>query len=121
MEIVYSDDRVKAKIEIVKASVLDGMRRVRLHFEAEESTEENLDRRILRRITYPDLIAASQNGSLTIEGVEQTWPPDFETFLKMPEELGIQWEQKVYELNPHWLPSQADASEKKASAIGTGD
>lgn len=97
-------------VEVGEATLLMGMQRTRLKIEGNQAEETDIDRRILRLVIYPDLVAATREA----EGFEQ-WPPDFETFLELPEAFASQWEQAVYLLNPHWLPGQVETgdSDKK--------
>jgi len=103
------------KIVVGAANTLMGMRRTRIREEGRKEIEQesDVDRRILRIYTYPDLIAA------TVEAEGIPWPLDFEPFLELPDHLVAEWEQAIYELNPHWIPKAADQStedaEKKAS------
>lgn len=111
----YEDERVTAVIEVRQASVRDGMRRTRLMQQAEEMEFEEDEMRLLRTLVYPPLVSVSE-GSLTIAGEEQDWPPDFDTYVELPEALGMQWENAVFDLNPHFWPRGAgeDSGEKKA-------
>jgi hypothetical protein len=52
---------------------------------------------------YPSLTAAT----VKAEGFAH-WPLPFADYLALPEPLLIQWEAKVFELNPHWRPKQPD-------------
>lgn len=110
-------DNTSLKVVVERATVLIGMRRARLKVEAEK--EKDIDRLLLRTYTYAD-IAACTKGTLTIDGRDQPWPPDFETFLNLPDELGNQLEEAVYAANPHWLPEEkGPEAEKKAPTTST--
>ena len=97
-------------VTVSEATVLAGMRRGRLRLEARNIArgEGDVDRALLRYV-YADLIA----GATTGEGFE-TWPPDFEEFIQLPEAFVAEWEAAVYELNPHWRAQPATADEKKS-------
>lgn len=103
------------RIVVQAADAEMGMNRSLIREEGRRETEEEQStaRRILRIYTYPDLIAT------TIEAEGIPWPLDFETFLRLPDRLVAEWEEKVYELHPHWLPKTAEQAaedaEKKAS------
>lgn len=94
-------------VTIAEATVLIGMRRTRLRVAAGETTETDIDLRILHLMTYPDLIAAVVEQS----GLE--WPLSFDDFCQLPDKFVSQWEQAVYSLNPHWLPDYGETQEKK--------
>lgn len=104
-----------AKVVVGTASALMGMHRSRIREEGrkEIESETDVDRKILRIYTYPDLVSA------TVEAEGIPWPLDFETFLGLPDQLVAAWEGAVYALNPHWLPKAAEQvtedAEKKAS------
>jgi hypothetical protein len=98
-------------VVVSQATTLSGMRRTRLQIEGRDAQEEDVDRRLLRLYTYPDVIAAT----VEVEGLD--WPLDFETFLGLPDALVAQWEQAVYDLNPHWLPRPAATPEEKKESL----
>ena len=114
-KVTYSDERVTAEVEVIQATVLDGMRRMSMQMEAREANkaESDQDRIILRVLVYPDLIAAAGSGSITVDNEPLPWPPSFDDFIGLPEAFVSQWDRAVYELNPHWMPDAQDA-EKKA-------
>jgi hypothetical protein len=105
------------RLTISEATVLIGMRRTRIRLEMEKADEPDLDRKLLGLYTYPDLVAA------TIQAEGLPWPPEFEAFLELPDALVAQWENAVYELNPHWLPGgnqpAGDDAEKKVQTNST--
>ncbi len=121
MTIAYSDNRVTAEIEVQTATVLIGIRHTRMHQEASEAAknETDVDRIIARTVLYPALISAS-TGNITVDGKTLPWPPDFETFVRLPESLEAQWESEVFRLNPHWLPQPKgkEAEKKDESSPG---
>lgn len=95
------------------ATVRQGMVRSRLKYEAKQAKEKDFDRALLRSMVYPDLIAAT----IEAEGVE--WPLGFDAYLELPETLGVEWEEAVYRLNPHWIPpekKEGEAPDPKASS-----
>lgn len=103
--VTFDDGETTARVEVSEATVLQGAKRSRLRFEGDGEREQ--DRRIVRLFLYPDLIAAAR--TVEINGVLAE--PDFESFLRLPEQLVTQWETATFTLNPHWLP--AEPSEKK--------
>jgi len=110
-------DNTSLQVTIERATVLVGMRRARLKVEAEK--EKDIDRKLLRTYTYAD-IASCTKGVLRVDGKEIAWPPDFETFLSLPDELGNQLEEAVYAINGHWLPEEkGPEAEKKALTTST--
>jgi hypothetical protein len=102
------------KVTVARATVLMGMRRTRLASEGLAADETDLDRRLLRRFTYPDCIAATTQA----EGI-RPWPPSFETFIALPDDFCAQWEAAVYAVNPSWLPGQAPNPKANAPASST--
>lgn len=102
------------KLTISEATVLVGMRRVRLRVEGDKAGDTDSDMRILRMLVYPDLIApvVEQSGF-------EVWPVPFEDFLNLPEEIAIKWEDAVYKLNPHWQLSSSEPEEKKQQTTST--
>jgi len=116
--LVYHDDNLgDVALTVAEATVLIGIKRTRLKAEGRSANEEDIDRRLLRLFTYPDVVAA------TTEAAGIPWPLEFEEFLLLPDHLVSQWEQVVYRLNSHWLPSREnseDDDQKKAS-VSTGD
>lgn len=119
--IEYQDEHLTARITLSEATVLIGMKRTRLRLEAEPDKEADPDKRILRLFTYPDLLAATTEITLIPADGEGKYicPPDFDTFILLPEELATAWEQATYALNPHWLPGSEKEAKKKAT-ISTG-
>ena len=107
--IEYNDDDLTVKITVARATVLMGMTRTRLRMDAAAADEQDLDRRLLRLFSYPDVMAAT----LDVEGLDG-WPLDFDDFIQLPEELGARWEEAAYELNPHWVP-RSDEDEADAA------
>jgi len=98
-------------VTVSEATVLLGMKRTRMRVAAGETTETDIDLRILRLMTYPDLMAATIGQS----GFDE-WPISFEAFCLLPDMFASNWEQAVYSLNPHWLPDyggQADEEKKE--------
>lgn len=89
------------RLSISQATVLMGMKRSRLKREGIDAADEDIDRHLLRIFTYPDLSAAT----VAIEGLPDF---DFEAFLLLPDSLIARWEDAVYRLNPHWLPTESE-------------
>ena len=102
-------------IVVGEANTRMGMCRSRIREEGRKEIEtlQDIDCRILRLYTYPDVIGA------TLEADGIPWPLGFDAFLELPDRLVVEWEEAVYELNPHWLPKPAaqatEDAEKKAS------
>jgi hypothetical protein len=115
----FSAKNVKASLEIAEETVLHGMRRTRLKAEATVNREEDPDRAFLRVVTYPDLMAVSSGSIIvTVDGTadEEIKVPeelDFERYLNLPGQIAGRWEQAVYEINPHYLPSTDDEETEK--------
>jgi len=117
--VTYQDEEIDVRLTITRADIRAGMRRTRLQLDADahgkgkKARSEDPDVRLLRRFTYPDLMAA------TVEASGIPWPLAFDDYLALPERLGLAWEQAVYELNPHWLsPASEEAvSEEKKEPV----
>lgn len=98
------------RLVVQEATTLIGMKRARLKTEAIAADETDEDRRILRIVTYPDVVAAT----VSLEGMEM---PGFDEFCELPEPLINAWLEQVYLLNPHWLPTaEIEQAEKKVLA-----
>lgn len=95
-------------VTVSQATVRMGMARTRIRTHGYERADLGEDEKILAVFTYPDLIA----GTLSVVGLD--WPPSFDAFLELPEQMIVPWENAVYELNPHWLPEAAEPGEPKA-------
>lgn len=108
----YRDDDLTVRLVVARANIQAGMTRTRLQVVSDAQPDEDQDVQLLRRFTYPDVIAA------TVEAEGIPWPLSFEDYLALPERLGVMWEQAVYDLNPHWVPGWEERAEaeKKASA-----
>jgi hypothetical protein len=101
-------DGLPISVTVKEATVLLGMKRTRMRIVAGEIDETDIDLRILRLMTYPDLMAATIEQS----GFDE-WPLSFEAFCALPDVFASQWEQAVYRLNPHWLPDYSQSAEEK--------
>lgn len=110
----YQDENQSVTLTVSEATVLIGLKRTRLKLEQDKIEEPDPDRRLLRVITYPDLMAAT----VEADGFK-AWPVTFDEFIELPEPLAIHWEEAVYRLNPHWLPPRTQ--EKKASPTTSTD
>jgi hypothetical protein len=105
--VAYDGNGITGRVVVSAANVLQGLKRTRLrnqHGPIDSTPEEVL---IAQIFTYPDLVAAAK--SIEIDGLDGEIT--FEQFAALPEALVLQWEQAVYELNPHWLPQET--TEKK--------
>lgn len=107
-------DNLDVSLTVVRVNVERGILRAMLISQArKDHTPPDPDadliahgRYLLATQIYPSLIAAT----VETTGFDH-WPPSFDEYLALPEELDIIWEDAVYDLNPHWTQS---ASEKKA-------
>jgi hypothetical protein len=112
-----SAENISLHIKVEHSTVLIGMRRARLKVDAEKETD--IDRKLVRMYTYSDM-AACTSGTLIVDGKDKPWPPDFDTFLSLPERLISPVEEAVYKLNPHWLPDEEGTeAEKKAPMVSS--
>jgi len=125
-----NDIRVRAEIEVASANALRSITRTRLIMEAgdfpagadgQPPTPLEVDRYMLRRTVYPDLIAATVGGFVEI-GEQRYGLPGlpFAAFEEIPFMLLVDWERAAYAANPHWLP-EAQPGKKKAPSYGSGD
>ena len=109
----YEREGFKASLVISEASSLVSIRRIRMYNHGQESGETDIDRLALRLYVYPDLLAASVEGSISI-GVKEfqagttNWIPFEEFANEIPDEFLIRWENAVYNTNPSWIPRRAD-------------
>jgi hypothetical protein len=67
---------------------------------------------ILRLNMFPSLIAAVTKQ----EGFDH-WPISFDLFSKVPEELGVKWEEATFKLNPHWIFKPSPQTEEELEEI----
>lgn len=113
----YQDDELNVRLVVTRVDIRAGMIRTRLQLQADAEPSNDQDVQLLKRFTYPDLIAATTEAS----GIP--WPLSFDDYLHLPERLGLLWERAVYDLNPHWVPGWEErvAAEKKASATPSTD
>ena len=119
------------KITVIEATSMMGMKRSILSwkgFEASKAEGDGVDEvvRIMRSITYPNLIAPvlTAEGKLTIydlSGQESEvdfskWPISIEILSLLPDRLTRDWENAVYKLNPHWgvIDEPSEEQSKKA-------
>lgn len=102
------------KVVVSRATVLMGMRRTRLISEGIRANEDDVDRRLLRRFTYPDCLACT----IRAEGIAP-WPPSFDEFLALPDDFCAQWEVAAYAVNPGWLPGATPDPKASAPASST--
>lgn len=86
-------------IILSEATYLQALRRERLKSEASAFKDTEIELRIARILTYPDIVAATRE----TEGFEN-WPPSFEELCNWPALFVEKLEEAVYELNPHWRP-----------------
>jgi hypothetical protein len=98
------------RVTVSEATVAMGFRRSQLRTAAAREAVD-FEERILGELTYPDLVAAT----LAVEGLP--WPLDFASFLALPEQLLTPWEAAVYDLNPHWLPTEPSTEQVDRLAL----
>lgn len=103
----YSRNGLDISLTISEATILIGMKRARLRVEGARVEDEDPDIHLARSFYYPDLVAP------VVDSVGIDWPPDFETFIELPDDLAAQWEAAVYRLNPHWRAAPLDEAEEK--------
>jgi hypothetical protein len=115
-QVTYHRDSLSITLEIGSATALMGMERSLLRGEADKAAGEPRAAQVLHRYLYPDLVACV----VKAEGLP--WPPSFEAFSQLPDELVARWERGCYAANPHWQPGYQDeeAAEKKAPSSGAG-
>lgn len=106
----FEGDGVKARLTVAAATVRMGIERTIMQNGARRFEDEP-GVALLRRFTWPDLVASTVEGEIEIENggavkVRPVFDLTFEEWLELPEALVISWETAVYELNPHWLPGQ---------------
>lgn len=115
-------------VTVAQADIRRGMMRTRLRSQAAEYKDDDPDLRLLRLFTYPDVMA----GTVSImfdpdaepeqidrwQQIIEVWPPPFEQFARLPEPLGIAWENAVYRCNPHWLPGEEANPQGEARGAG---
>lgn len=102
-------------ITVSEASALIGMRRQRLRVEGQAAGETDPDRRFLRLVQYPDVVAAT----VTQAGFDH-WSPSFDEFIEWPERFLNEVEEAIYRLNPHWVPGyDSDEAKKKDDEMQT--
>lgn len=119
----YSEDGLDVTLKIARANGESGTYRTLLMEQAKEQEAGNEPGTDLRKLgnylthlfVYPALIAAVVDA----QGFG-SWPLSFEDYLQLPEGFLMAWENKVWELNPHWRPrppeeeKQSEADRKKA-------
>lgn len=117
-----------ARIEVCRANGIIGMDRSRMQFEAAQAMQSDTPTavRLLRSISYPDLIApvVKIEGKIQVEQGDEVVMLDlseglaFEQFALLPDDLILAWESAVYRVNPHWNPASEpqDFTEKKAES-----
>ena len=122
---LYFGKRVRAEINIVQANTLAWIKRTRLQLEAEaiekgvidSGTDQfDIDVANLHRYVYPDYVAASPVGWITIDDTPLSWPLSFGDFMQLPGDLCAQWEIIVYQLNPTWLADSAEGKKKPSQS-----
>lgn len=113
MIVTYSDEHTEAEIEVRRATVADGARRSRMSADGLKNCgDAEFEEAFTHIRLYPDLLACS-SGRIVVDGVN-IWPPTFEQFWQLPEEMVIQWQDAVYQANAHWRPElRGDENEKK--------
>ena len=104
-------------VTVVRATVLIGAERSVARVEARDLIAENPDMshalRILRGVTYPDLIVCTSQA----EGI--TWPLSFEDFLLLDERFVDLWWEAVKEVNGHWYDRPSVEETRKKATTST--
>jgi hypothetical protein len=99
----YEQGGFQARVVVATATVRMGIERQALQDAAQKTQGDEPPRiGLLRLLTWPDLVAA------TVEGVIDGRPAydiTFDEWLDLPEPFVVQWEDAVYALNSHWMPS----------------
>ena len=127
----YEDDNLQIEVTVVEATVILGMKRMRLQtegeqfgkLEEEQARPDFFDRQLLRVYTYPDMVAGTESivGTWKRDGIEDVtfpWPISFEDFLQLPFPFEAQWEKELYSVNGFWIPTPPN---KKKSAETQND
>lgn len=113
----YDDGAVRAQLEIAPATVLTGFRRGVLQ-RLRDADDPN-DVALLRRFTWPDLKAATTAGHIHWDqGEINVSDLTFEQWIELPEALVVEWENVVYEVNPHWMPVAEGNSQRRTDRRG---
>lgn len=102
----YDQGGVKARLVVAQATVRMGIERQAMQEAARRHRDETPRIGLLRLLTWSDLVASTVEGEIVIG--EETRPIrdfTFDEWLELPETLAIAWENAVYAMNPHWLPS----------------
>lgn len=120
-KVEFKNESVVAELTVQEATLLIGLRRTRMAQEQDIVIRKALkegpldqDEIVLRKMLYPDFIAPVVDAVVIVNGETLAWPLSFEEFAALPEELSIEWQNAVYELNPHWIPKLSEDAEKKA-------
>jgi hypothetical protein len=122
--VVECDD---IKLIIVEANGKMGMRRSVLRYNSKPEEYESEETKVLRVITYPDLVSSVLSGSGTIGVYDENdsdteivvdfskMPIPFPLFCMLPDRLLAAWEEACYQMNPHWNPETtiSEAAKKK--------
>lgn len=96
------------RVVVSEASVMMGLERQRLVTEA-KLDELPVELQLLAVSSYPDCISCV----IEHQGFEE-WPVSFEVWgNEIPNKFVKQWEDAVYELNPHWLPQLSATKEQQ--------
>jgi hypothetical protein len=121
--IEFETEKLKFKATVATATILIGMKRSMLKNDMrkiigpEKPFLDLSDEDYVRLFIYPDIIVATVEfeGKYMDGEVWKSfeWPMSFETFLTLPEAPAAQWQNAIYELNPHWLPAPENTSEQK--------
>ena len=100
----YDDGTVKALIELHSATGREGLERSQMMSDARtlEDKEKTPDpvRNINRTYRVPLLTAAAVIKELKVNGEDKKF--DYMLCDELPDVFLWEWEQKVYEVNPHW-------------------
>lgn len=110
--VAYVGHGLDVTLTVSDATGIMRMRRDRRRLLGEQTIEPDEDRSIMRRFSYPDAYGAVTAAT----GFAFPWPPDFETFIALPDELLVELENAIYRVNPHWLPGGRASEDPKEPA-----
>lgn len=125
--IQFKDDEYDVTLTVRSATVLDGMTRSVLiaqifaqPFDASKAEIKARLRRVLLIHTHPACIAVTDFENREAKKVLDATLTS-EDFLGLPEVLVLEWENVVFELNPHWEAERSSKKETKGEAAEPND
>lgn len=125
----YELDGQAVRLTVTRATTLTGTRRSILIYKALEEVQKDIQKanedgreepedaiKVLKTSTYPTIVA----GTKQVEGIP--WPLSFDEFCELPDSLVFEWENAIFELNPHWNPAgNIEAEQEKKVSTSTGE